>query len=622
MYDQGGRGMSASSSGPIFAAVIILFFIGLLFYLIHKNRESSRAAISLRNKLKELQDEMDLPERFNKMNDWILQQESGYIKKFVRPGWIAFYKRYIYQENGMRIPDVYDYFQEEELVNKFGSRRFIELIPGIFLSIGILGTFIGIATGVSGLNPDGNSEEMRSGIGILLHGMQTKFWSSIVGIVASLIWQFIDKNFLLPRLQSSYLEIREALDEVFPTQDQNTLLQQMLENQRSQMNDFQIFMSEQLIPQMITGFNDTLKQSLLPPMEQTQVLMNELITSASVNQMDGVKQLTAEVMNSLNELTGEQMKNLSESINKTVEWQERVHEEMSNLVESMQQSARNQSEMVEKTTVLTQEIHQYTDNITDYQKVLEGTVSQLNDTTSKNSELQSVVSGLLDRMVEERNVFNQYFDEHLAKLQSNVESIIIQTEYQVKVQTLLEQNLERITDMADSQQVLATSLSDQAVLSKKSSEELGHLVERFENNATLFTELQGRVGGMLEQSLEEQSRLDKLIEKVNFELVDQVEAMDERTEKMISVWEENSQLMKDLNRQLSTSINQFADDMHRGIMRTFEQFDEELTKSVNLLTRGVDSMRDGLVEMPEVIQELKQSVNEINRLAKRATLNT
>ncbi|WP_431785546.1 hypothetical protein [Paenibacillus lactis] len=614
--------MSASSTGPIFAAVIILLFLGLLFYLIHKNRESSRAAISVRNKLNELQDEMDLPERFNKMNDWILQQESGYIKNFVRPGWIAFYKRYIYQENGMRIPDVYDYFQEEELVNKFGSRRFIELIPGIFLSIGILGTFIGIATGVSGLNPDGNSEEMRSGIGILLHGMQTKFWSSIVGIVASLIWQFIDKNFLLPRLQSSYLEIREALDEVFPTQDQNTLLQQMLENQRSQMNDFQIFMSEQLIPQMITGFNDTLKQSLLPPMEQTQVLMNELITSASVNQMDGVKQLTAEVMNSLNELTGEQMKNLSESINKTVEWQERVHEEMSNLVESMQQSARNQSEMVEKTTVLTQEIHQYTDNITDYQKVLEGTVSQLNDTTSKNSELQSVVSGLLDRMVEERNVFNQYFDEHLAKLQSNVESIIIQTEYQVKVQTLLEQNLERITDMADSQQVLATSLSDQAVLSKKSSEELGHLVERFENNATLFTELQGRVGGMLEQSLEEQSRLDKLIEKVNFELVDQVEAMDERTEKMISVWEENSQLMKDLNRQLSTSINQFADDMHRGIMRTFEQFDEELTKSVNLLTRGVDSMRDGLVEMPEVIQELKQSINEINRLAKRATLNT
>lgn len=264
---------------------------------------------------------------------------------------------------------------------------------------------------------------------------------------------------------------------------------------------------------------------------------------------------------------------------------------MSNLVDSMQQSARNQSEMVEKTTVLTQEIHHYTDNITEYQTVLEGTVSQLNDTTSKNSELQSAVSGLLDRMVEERNVFNQYFDEHLAKLQSNVESIISQTESQVKVQTLLEQNLERITDMADSQQALASSLSNQAVLSKKSSEELGHLVERFENNASLFTELQGRVGGMLEQSLEEQSRLDKLIEKVNFELVDQVEAMDERTDKMISVWEENSQLMKDLNRQLGTSINQFADDMHRGIMRTFEQFDEELTKSVNLLARGVDSMR-------------------------------
>lgn len=307
--------MSASSTGPIFAAFIALLFFGLLFRQIQKTMESGRDAANIRNILKELQNEMDIPERFNKMNDWILQQEGEYLKKFVRPGWIAFYKRYIHQENAMRIPDVYDYFQEEELVHNYGRRRFIELIPGIFLSIGILGTFIGIATGVSGLNPDGNSEEMRSGIGILLHGMQTKFWSSIVGIVASLIWQFIDKNFLLPQLQSTYLDIRESFDEAFPTQDQNTILQQMLENQKSQMNDFQIFMSEQLIPQMITGFNDTLKQSLLPPMEQTQVLMNELITSASVNQIDGVKQLTAEVMNSLNEITGEHMKNLGRHYN-------------------------------------------------------------------------------------------------------------------------------------------------------------------------------------------------------------------------------------------------------------------------------------------------------------------
>ncbi|GAK41823.1 hypothetical protein PUW24_11665 [Paenibacillus urinalis] len=614
--------MSVSSIFVIIVCVGAILILGIyqLIRRFKQNKEVLHESEMIQQKLIEIQKVDDITERFNQMNDWILNQESKYVKNYVVPAWKSFHQKYMSQGVSLKlVPDVYDFFVEEELVHKYGNRKFVELIPGMFLSIGILGTFASLAVGVGSLDLNANSENMRAGVSSLLSGMQSKFASSIFGIFASITWQSLDKKLFLPRLQHAYFRIRDSFDEAFPTQDQNTFLVQMLENQKNQMNDFQVFMSEQMIPQMINGFNQSLNQSLLPPMEKTQELMNELITSASVNQMDGVKQLTSEVMNSLNDLTGEHMKQLGEALEATVEWQKKVHEEMTGLVDSMQEAAKNQSEMVDKTTVLTQEIHNYTDNITNYQKVLEGTVAQLNDTTSTNSELQSATSSLLGKIIEERNVFNAHFDEHISKLQTNVVSIVDQTEKQVVVQELLGQNLERISEMTLSQEQLAVSLSEQASHTQSSSEELGKLLIHFENNAVQYNDLQEKMGDMLQQAEKDRRVFDQLVERIQTNLAEQVEDMDERVEYLGSLWSENKETMDKLSKQLSTSMSQFTDDMHRGIMRTFEKFDEELTTSVNLLAKGVDSMRDGLVDMPDVIQELKQSVIEINNQAKRAT---
>lgn len=614
--------MSVSSIFVIIVCVGAILILGIyqLIRRFKQNKEVLHESEMIQQKLIEIQKVDDITERFNQMNDWILNQESKYVKNYVVPAWKSFHQKYMSQGVSLKlVPDVYDFFVEEELVHKYGNRKFVELIPGMFLSIGILGTFASLAVGVGSLDLNANSENMRAGVSSLLSGMQSKFASSIFGIFASITWQSLDKKLFLPRLQHAYFRIRDSFDEAFPTQDQNTFLVQMLENQKNQMNDFQVFMSEQMIPQMINGFNQSLNQSLLPPMEKTQELMNELITSASVNQMDGVKQLTSEVMNSLNDLTGEHMKQLGEALEATVEWQKKVHEEMTGLVDSMQEAAKNQSEMVDKTTVLTQEIHNYTDNITNYQKVLEGTVAQLNDTTSTNSELQSATSSLLGKIIEERNVFNAHFDEHISKLQTNVVSIVDQTEKQVVVQELLGQNLERISEMTLSQEQLAVSLSEQASHTQSSSEELGKLLIHFENNAVQYNDLQEKMGDMLQQAEKDRRVFDQIVERIQTNLAEQVEDMDERVEYLGSLWSENKETMDKLSKQLSTSMSQFTDDMHRGIMRTFEKFDEELTTSVNLLAKGVDSMRDGLVDMPDVIQELKQSVIEINNQAKRAT---
>lgn len=93
--------------------------------------------------------------------------------------------------------------------------------------------------------------------------------------------------------------------------------------------------------------------------------------------------------------------------------------------------------------------------------------------------------------------------------------------------------------------------------------------------------------------------------------------MDQRVEHLQQVWTSASESMSKTNKHLEVSMNQFTDDMHRGLQNTFTQFDQELTKSVQHLASGVDAIQEGLIDLPDAMQTLKQTVLEINRQSKR-----
>lgn len=368
---------------------------------------------------------------------------------------------------------------------------------------------------------------------------------------------------------------------------------------------------------MVNGVADSIQKSLAPQMERTEKMMTDLMQTTTVNQSEGMQQMVNQFVTQLNELTGDHMKNLGEALNNTVEWQKKVHEEMGALVQSMQDSAAGQSAMVDKTTVLTEQIHNYTERITDYQTVLERTVSELNETTEKNSELQKVTADLLDRMTEERNTFNGYFESHMNTLKENVESIVTQTGLQVTFQQRLEENLQRISSITQSQQSLAVTLSQQAELSQRSNQELELIFDKFTNNNTEFIHIQEDMQSLMREIQHEREAVGNISTRVQDQLAEQLESMDKRVEHLQQVWTSASESMSKTNKHLEVSMNQFTDDMHRGLQNTFTQFDQELTKSVQHLASGVDAIQEGLIDLPDAMQTLKQTVLEINRQSKR-----
>ncbi len=230
--------------------------------------------------------------------------------------------------------------------------------------------------------------------------MKVKFASSIAGISLAVIWQMADKMKFYPKLTDNFRTLRQKLDLTFPTQEQSTVLSQMLVNQEKQMEDFQAYVTETMIPTMVSGMSEAITQSLTPHLEETQSMVKTMIDNSQVNQVEGINSMVDHFVQSLSEITGDHMKDLGQALQTTIEWQQRVHEEMGALVQSMQDSAKEQSLMVEKTTALTGQINNYTEKITDYHSVMENMINRLNETTEKNSTLQVNISELLERMTD------------------------------------------------------------------------------------------------------------------------------------------------------------------------------------------------------------------------------
>ena len=85
--------------------------------------------------------------------------------------------------------DIADYF-DSDLLDFLGNRPRCEQAAAGMTALGILGTFLGLASGLGGFRL-GNSSEIISGIENLMGGMSTAFWTSIAGIIASLIYSFL-----------------------------------------------------------------------------------------------------------------------------------------------------------------------------------------------------------------------------------------------------------------------------------------------------------------------------------------------------------------------------------------------------------------------------------------------
>jgi len=234
-------------------------------------------------------------------------------------------------------------------IRKRPSGPILSLAPGAVVSLGILGTFLGIYLGLRNFN----TADINASIPELLEGLKTAFITSIFGMFFSFIIKYVYGYFdrqdikkdpiaignqleLLRQIAKSVSSLSTTLDSIGETivrcfkSDEEYSLVSQLKLLRTDMND--------LKREIIQSLNDFGKK------------VAELGTEAMIK---ALREVIAQFNARLNDLVGAEFKQLKEAMVKLVEWQEnhrKAVDEMQNNLSVYLQQVRLSTELIEKAT--------------------------------------------------------------------------------------------------------------------------------------------------------------------------------------------------------------------------------------------------------------------------------
>ncbi|MCH7396732.1 MotA/TolQ/ExbB proton channel family protein [Belliella sp. DSM 107340] len=157
----------------------ILFTVGIFIYFIIEVIRFNRKIGKLKSELKNLD-----------INDQVKLENSSTLSGV----WISYKSSFGFGDLNKTTEDARDYFNEYNLILNNSNFRYYLTLPNIFVGLGILGTFVGLVYGISSFDNLSDSSVIKESISVLLSGMGTAFYTSIVGMFFSIFFNIIEKK--------------------------------------------------------------------------------------------------------------------------------------------------------------------------------------------------------------------------------------------------------------------------------------------------------------------------------------------------------------------------------------------------------------------------------------------
>lgn len=242
---------------------------------------------------------------------------------------------------------------------------FTDYAPTLLSSLGILGTFAGIVIGLLAFDP--TPEKMNDSITNLLWGLQTAFFTSIIGVFLSIIFKafesFLVKQEQVSENNDSLAQVDHSIEGILTAQnqylvqiiksisDENTdsslvnILRfhrkyaadqrnqginalQTLSNTLSEQN--QIHLKTQASVQQLTQQQAAFAEQLWLEMAKVSEALSK---SATEQVITALKQVIVDFNHNLTEQFGENFKQLNAAVGALVQWQENYRQQLEHMIE-------------------------------------------------------------------------------------------------------------------------------------------------------------------------------------------------------------------------------------------------------------------------------------------------
>ncbi|HWB83415.1 MAG TPA: hypothetical protein VG675_04695 [Bryobacteraceae bacterium] len=114
---------------------------------------------------------------------------------------------------------------EDDLVTPFYHSSFHQAVPGILTALGLLATFTAILVALAGVSYNArNPSQPVTGIDALINGLAGKFLSSILALILSMVFTFVEKKYCERQIDRRREELLGRVKEIFPFLSQARIL--------------------------------------------------------------------------------------------------------------------------------------------------------------------------------------------------------------------------------------------------------------------------------------------------------------------------------------------------------------------------------------------------------------
>ena len=270
--------------------------------------------------------------------------------------------------------DVTQYINEDTVIYALGSTGFAGLAPGVMTSLGILGTFLGLVMGLSGLSLTGaDTEVVLTAMDQLIRGMSTAFLTSIAGVCGSLLF-----NLLNNRATDKCQKAIDRFCEVFSLYampkpvSEDTAMLALQQEQTAYIRQAVEDMSQKMAVQM--------EQSIMRAMLPVQRSMDNFILAATQAQVEGVDRIAQVFVQRMNVALGNEFDHLRQVLADTGAEQQKTQQELRAATEAIGQMTQDVVNMHQLSQGVLEHFRAYVAD-------MDASRAQVDDTNRKTIEL-------------------------------------------------------------------------------------------------------------------------------------------------------------------------------------------------------------------------------------------
>lgn len=375
-----------------------MFAVLLMFHLFY-NRTEMKVMKNIKPVLIKVEEEQLSHNEINReLNICFNKQstKSNYVQQ-----WNKYFSRISQKKSDEKIK-VEPYFGIEAMDAYIGKRHILDYGGGLHVSLGVLGTFIGLAYGLTGLDPTASAEVLQDGIGSLITNMKTAFYTSLLGVGLSIVWTFVDRG-VSKRTENNIEWHSNQLMFLLDVDDEEVFLNRLEKISQQQADQLKTILIDALedamnpFVQTVQNGNESMQSSFNTMQQQLEAQSKVAEEHLAITKNQG-SEVSDKLVNEIKEETSESIAQFIDVMKTSKESQESMVQAVQQVVTTLEQASATQEQLTTKTDQMLGTFDSLAASMEGTHEKYDQTFDNLNTLTEMIQEMQTTQNDLLPQL--------------------------------------------------------------------------------------------------------------------------------------------------------------------------------------------------------------------------------